>query len=166
METDISKTLRDSIDLEEADKVNMNVTNKILSRNAENHLTSDLLEVGSEEKTLREYYDENSSEGSLEEFLFQINSGDLPFKYIENVDLPQTNEIIQPFDLKWNLKSENHLHKRLFGDLAGVTKPTFYFGTKYSAFPWHKEDGDVRSLSFLVAGSDKVSQLKSNIKQF
>ena len=101
-----------------------------------------------------DYYNSHQSEGSLEEFLSLTKSGNLNFDYIENAEYPAN--FINLFDVKWKLSQENYIHNRL-DDLAGVTKPTLYVGSQYSTFPWHKEDGDLRSLSLLLAGSDKVN---------
>ena len=96
----------------------------------------------------------NLSEGTLEDFFNVIKSGDHIFTYCENVDL--VPKLLKDYNLKWDLESETFPEGTLEGKIAGVNTPTLYFGKKYSAFPFHREDADLRSLSFLISGSPKV----------
>ena len=103
---------------------------------------------------LKDYITNNQSEGTLQGFFNKTTSGDHFFNYIENVDLPE--EKVKVFDLKWNFETETFIQEIVEGSIPGITKPTYYFGSKYSAFPWHREDADLRSLSYLIAGAPKV----------
>ena len=131
------------------------MSRKTLYQAKGDHLLTELLQSGDKVNVkLSDYISDNQSEVTLQDFWNKITSGNLDFKYIENVELPEN--LVKDFDLKWNFKTETFLQEVLEGEMVGITKPTYYFGSAYSAFPFHREDGDVRSVSYLIAGSPKV----------
>ena len=134
----------------------MEMSHKKLHR-VKGDLLTELLQTGDKVTVkLSDYVTKNQrkGEGTLQDFWKKIKSGDLDFNYIENVDLPKN--LVKNYGLKWDFETENFIQEVLEGPMAGITKPTYYFGSKYSAFPWHREDADLRSLSYLIAGSPKV----------
>ena len=135
-------------------QMEMEVSHKRLCKTTGGHLTSRVKEIGKETKKLCDYYNSDKSEGTFEEFLYLNHSRNLEYYYIENAEYP--NLRMQDLDVKWKWSEENYINNRLYG-VPGVTKETLYCGSKFATFPWHKEDGDLRSLSLLIAGSDKVN---------
>ena len=127
-------------------------------------LTDFILTGDKEQKNLHDYITESQSEGegTLPEFEEKITSGGLDIKYIESVDLGDLGDLGTQFAikdgyaLKWCFDTETFIQEVINDKMVGITKPTFFFGRKYAAFPWHREDADLRSLSYLIAGSPKV----------
>ena len=145
----------DILDWNEAENVEMEMSQKTLEQVRGDHLTTDLLETDKVKVKLPDYLAmDQGSEGTLSEFFDKIRSGNHNFSYLENVEPPQN--LIKDYGLKWNLRVQNFIPTALKGEVPGVTTPTHYFGSKYAAFPWHREDGDLRSLSYLIAGAPKV----------
>ena len=149
-------TMENSYNEATAKRVRVRVSVKKLSQVHPERLLTDLLqrENGEVKMKLSVFLKNNLSEGTLEDFFNVIKSGDHIFTYCENVDL--VPKLLKDYNLKWDLESETFPEGTLEGKIAGVNSPTLYFGKKYSAFPFHREDADLRSLSFLISGSPKV----------
>lgn len=132
--------------------VEVEMSRKTLKR-SRGHLLTKL--TGDKELVkLKDYINENKSEGTFQGFIEEHEADDLEFNYIESVDLPEG--LVKENPLKWNLETENFIPEVLEDSLPGITKPTYYIGSKYSAFPFHREDGDLRSVSYMIAGKEKV----------
>ena len=101
--------------------------------------------------------------GSVEGFWEEHKSQHVNFEYIENQKIPMGLLNMKKYPIKWNLNAENFLQGKTEGDLEGVTEQTFYVGSKYAAFPFHREDSDLRSVNLHLGGKEKVKKVKNII---
>lgn len=97
--------------------------------------------------------------GSVEGFWEEHQSQHVNFDYIENQNIPDELLNMNNYPIKWNLNTENFLHGKTEGTVYGVTQPTFYVGSKYAAFPFHREDSDLRSVNLHLGGEEKVKKV-------
>ena len=128
-------TVKKSLEWEQAKEVEVKKSEKKLYQARGDQLLTELLQIKDKENVkLCDYItqSEREGEGTLTDFWNKITSGDLVFDYIENVDLPR--DLVKTYELKWNFDTETFIHEVVEGPIAGITKPTFYFGQKYSAF--------------------------------
>ena len=152
-QTDTRPTsVQDSLDMGKAANVEVEMSVKTLKKSTGLLLTE--LTGDKQPVKLDDYIYDNQSEGTFQGFIDETEAGDVTFKYIESVDLPEG--LVKENPLKWNLETENFIPEVLEDSLPGITKPTYYIGSKYSAFPFHREDGDLRSVSYMIAGKEKV----------
>ena len=152
-------TVQNSLEWEQIqdEEIKVKKSKKKLKQVNGDQLLTELLQIGDKKNVkLSDYINQSQSdgEGTLPDFWNKITSGDLDFTYIENVDLPKP--LVKNYELKWNFDTETFIQEIVEGPIAGITKPTYYFGRKYAAFAFHREDADLRSLSYLIAGSPKV----------
>ena len=118
---------------------------------------SNLEFIGSEEQVVQEYVweqlrkEDEEGIGTMRNF-FESSYKRNKFQYMENYEQPERIFDLNKKGCKWNLRDECNLP----AGISGISSPWFYVGSKYSAFPLHLEDNNLRSLNIHLGGAPKV----------
>ena len=123
----------------------------------QNSPVSNLQFIGSKEQVVQEYVwnqlrkEEEQGIGNVRNF-FEKSYKKQTFEYMENFEHPERIFNLNKHGCKWKLKEECNLPK----GISGISSPWFYVGSKYSVFPLHLEDNNLRSLNIHLGGAPKV----------
>ena len=95
-----------------------------------------------------------------EEFLKNYFGTEYNFEYVQNFDKPSSVIKSGNSNFKWTEVDDVGIK----GNLPGINKPWLYVGGSKSAFPWHLEDGNVRSLNIMINGAEGASKIWYGIR--
>ena len=118
---------------------------------------SNLEFMGSKEQVVQDYIweqlrkEERNGIGTVQNF-FEGSYKSKTFQYMENFEHPERIFSLNKYGCKWNLREECNLPK----GISGISSPWFYVGSRYSLFPLHLEDNNLRSLNIHLGGAPKV----------
>ena len=100
--------------------------------------------------SVERYIDMRSKEGigTLREFYMESWEG-RKYSYMHDIDFRKE---LSATKFKWDLSTENGLQP----GFRGISTPYFYIGSKYSMFPLHLEDVNLRSINVHLGGAPKI----------
>ena len=139
---------------------NFNVIANVTSKKFhgfQNSPVSNLEYMTKEEQTIQNYIwkqlkkEKRQGIGNVRNF-FESSYRKQTFQYMENYEHPEKIFDFNKHGCKWNLTEESNLPI----GLSGISSPWFYIGSRYSVFPLHVEDNNLRSLNIHLGGAPKV----------
>ena len=122
-----------------------------------NSPVSNLQFMSKKEQIIQEYIweqlkkEEKHGYGNVRNF-FESSYKKQTFQYMENYEHPEKIFDLNKYGCNWNLAEESNLPN----GLSGISSPWFYIGSRYSVFPLHVEDNNLRSLNIHLGGAPKV----------
>ena len=157
----ITKLHSSSLKFDE-DDLNFNVIADVTTKKFhgfKNTPVSELEFIESKEQVIQEYIwnqlrkeeEEKGGIGTVQNF-FEGSYRSKKFQYMENMEYPERIFNLNKYGCKWNLREECNLPN----GISGISSPWFYVGSKYSLFPLHLEDNNLRSLNIHLGGAPKV----------